>query len=94
MNPPESVPFAEIVSDAVAAVHVGSRGPDADRYLILFVQDHGIGIECRFHEREFGLFDKLNAGTEGTGIDLALARPTVEVHAVVFTLPGQSGSKG
>jgi signal transduction histidine kinase len=46
----------------------------------LFVRDNGIGIEPQHLERVFGLFDKLDPGTEGTGIGLALVRRIVEAH--------------
>jgi len=45
-----------------------------------FVRDNGIGIDPAHHERVFGLFDKLDPRTEGTGVGLALARRIVEVH--------------
>ena len=45
-----------------------------------FVSDHGRGIEARFHESIFGLFNKLDTRTEGTGIGLALVRRIVEFH--------------
>lgn len=45
-----------------------------------FVQDNGIGIDPRYHERVFGLFDKLDSKSDGTGVGLAVARRIVEVH--------------
>lgn len=47
---------------------------------IFFVRDNGIGIEPRFHQKVFDLFDKLNPGIEGTGIGLALVKRIVELH--------------
>ncbi len=47
---------------------------------VLFVRDNGIGIEPRYHERVFGLFDKLDPTTEGTGIGLALVKRIIETH--------------
>jgi len=47
---------------------------------VIFVRDTGIGIDPAHHERVFGLFDKLDPGTEGTGVGLALARRIVEVY--------------
>jgi signal transduction histidine kinase len=44
------------------------------------VRDNGVGIEPRYHERVFGLFDKLDAQSEGTGIGLALVKRIVDVH--------------
>jgi PAS domain S-box-containing protein len=46
-----------------------------------FVQDNGIGIEEKYHQIIFGLFNKLDAESEGTGIGLALVKRIIEVHA-------------
>ena len=47
---------------------------------IFFIRDNGKGIDPRYHETVFGLFNKLDASTEGTGIGLALVRRIIEVH--------------
>ena len=47
---------------------------------IFYVRDNGIGIDPRYHERVFGLFDQLDPKADGTGIGLALARRIIEVH--------------
>lgn len=47
---------------------------------IFFVQDNGIGIDEKYQEIIFGLFNKLDARSEGTGIGLALVRRIIEVH--------------
>jgi signal transduction histidine kinase len=47
---------------------------------IFFVSDNGFGIQPAYHEKVFGLFDKLDTQSEGTGIGLALAKRIVEVH--------------
>jgi signal transduction histidine kinase len=47
---------------------------------VFVVKDNGIGIEPAYRERVFGLFDKLDPHSEGTGVGLALARRIVEVH--------------
>ncbi len=61
-------------------VTVGQQGRDPEGKVILFVRDNGIGIDPKHHERVFGLFEKLDAGSEGTGIGLALVKRIVEVH--------------
>ena len=47
---------------------------------VVYVRDNGIGIEPGYHEKVFGLFDRLDPGVEGTGIGLALVRRIVETH--------------
>ena len=47
---------------------------------IFFVRDNGVGIDPAFHEKIFGLFDKLDPKTEGTGVGLALVKRIIEVH--------------
>lgn len=47
---------------------------------IFFVRDNGLGIEPQYYERIFGLFNKLDAKSEGTGIGLALVKKIIEVH--------------
>jgi PAS domain S-box-containing protein len=47
---------------------------------VFFVRDNGIGISPQFKDRIFGLFDKLNAQSEGTGIGLALVKRIIEYH--------------
>ena len=44
------------------------------------VKDNGIGVDPRYAERIFALFDKLNPRSEGSGIGLALVRRIVEFH--------------
>ena len=47
---------------------------------VIYVADNGIGIEERYHDKIFGLFDKLDRAGDGTGIGLALVKRIVEVH--------------
>jgi len=61
-------------------IKIGQQGEDAERrQLIFYVKDNGIGIAPEFHERIFGLFNKLDAQSDGTGIGLALVKRIIEV---------------
>ncbi len=48
--------------------------------VVWFVADNGIGIDPRYHDKVFGLFERLDGSTTGTGIGLALVKRIVEVH--------------
>jgi PAS domain S-box-containing protein len=60
-------------------IEIGQRG-EQDGKAVLFVKDNGIGIAPEYHERIFGLFNKLDARSEGTGVGLALVKRIVEFH--------------
>ena len=73
-------------------VEVGSRtGGDET---VLFVRDNGIGIEVSDHGKIFGLFDRLDPDVEGTGIGLALAERTVELHGGRIWVESQGRGHG
>ena len=46
----------------------------------MFVKDNGLGIDPRYHNRIFNLFEKLDPMGEGTGIGLALVKRIIELH--------------
>jgi PAS domain S-box-containing protein len=50
-----------------------------DRTLAFYIEDNGIGIDGRYHDKVFRVFERLNgAEYEGTGIGLAIARKAAE----------------
>ncbi len=72
-------------------IEVGQQGVDTDGKPILFVRDNGIGIEPQYHEIIFGLFNKLDAQTEGTGVGLALVKRIIEVHGCRIWVESEPG---
>jgi PAS domain S-box-containing protein len=140
MNPPEDVPFGDLVREAVEILHgrieasratvqtqpnlpavhgdrqrlvqvlqnlidnaakytgdqpapqieIGHRGEERDQ-LVFFVKDNGMGIAPEYHERIFGLFNKLDAKTEGTGVGLALVKRIIEVHGGRIWVESEAG---
>lgn len=76
---------------------------------VFHVGDNGIGIDPRYHEKIFGLFDQLNPDVEGSGLGLALVKRIVEMYQgkiwvesngqgagsrFRFTLPAAVGQQG
>ena len=60
-------------------IEIGQNG-DENGKPIFYVKDNGIGILPDYHTRIFGLFDKLDANSEGTGVGLALVKRIIEYH--------------
>jgi len=65
-------------AQAQPKVEVGWRQDGTER--VFYVRDNGRGIEPRFLERVFGLFEKLDPACDGTGVGLALVRRIIEAH--------------
>jgi PAS domain S-box-containing protein len=59
-------------------IHIGAHQTETE--IVCFVQDNGIGIEPKYLERIFNLFERLNPSVDGTGIGLALIKRIVEFH--------------
>lgn len=59
-------------------IEIGVRDTAPDT--VFFVKDNGIGIEPNYLDTVFGLFNKLDSHSEGTGIGLALVRRIIEFH--------------
>ncbi len=62
----------------------------------IYVRDNGIGIDARYHEKVFGLFERLATDQDGTGVGLALVKRIVEMHSgkiwVESAGPGQGST--
>ncbi len=68
---------------ALPTLHVGwVKESKKNGMFTFFVQDNGIGIEERYQERIFAIFEKLNPREdyEGTGAGLAICKRIVEEH--------------
>lgn len=59
-------------------IEIGMLNDDIEP--IYFVRDNGVGIAKEYQERIFGLFDKLDQHSDGTGIGLALVKRIIELH--------------
>jgi PAS domain S-box-containing protein len=74
-------------------IDVGSYLDENDE-IILYVSDNGKGIDPRYHHKIFGLFEKMDVETEGTGIGLALVKRIVEVHGGTIWFKSEGEGKG
>ncbi len=83
-------------------IEIGARREEPP---VFFVADNGVGIDPRYHDTVFGLFERLDGQAGGTGIGLALVQRIIEVHGgeiwvesegegsgstFCFTVPGAS----
>ncbi|MCC9607051.1 PAS domain S-box protein [Blastopirellula sp. JC732] len=50
------------------------------KYTTCWVRDNGPGVPEHFREKIFGLFEKLDPHSDGTGIGLAIAKRIIEFH--------------
>jgi two-component system, LuxR family, sensor kinase FixL len=73
-------------------IEVGFRRNDNE--IVFYVHDNGIGIAPSFHERVFGLFNKLDPTAEGTGIGLTLVKRIVEVHGGRIWIESEGNGTG
>jgi PAS domain S-box-containing protein len=71
-------------------IEIGQQG-EADGMPVLYVKDNGMGIQQEHHERIFGLFNKLDIKSDGTGIGLSIVKRIIEVHGGRIWVESEAG---
>jgi PAS domain S-box-containing protein len=76
----------------VPRIHVSAARNDGEKW-VFSVQDNGLGIESKYFDRIFGMFQRLHKREEfdGTGIGLAICKKIVERHGSSISVDSQLG---
>jgi signal transduction histidine kinase len=62
--------------------------------IVCRVEDNGIGIDPRYHDRIFNLFERLDTETDGTGIGLSLVQRIIEAHGGTVRVESAGAQQG
>lgn len=71
-------------------IEIGMNG-EIDGNSVFFIRDNGIGIDPKYHEQVFGLFNRLDPRVEGTGVGLALVKRIIEFHGGRIWVESEQG---
>ncbi len=72
----QAAPRVEVGVRAGTPAHAARPDPSP----VYFVSDNGSGINPRFHQKLFELFERLETDEEGSGVGLAVVKRIVELH--------------
>lgn len=70
--------FKFMGNQSAPQVEIGCK--ESSEGVLFFVRDNGIGIDPKDFEKIFGMFQKLNHRTSGTGLGLTIAKRIVEMY--------------
>jgi PAS domain S-box-containing protein len=67
---------------------------EAGEEVVFFVRDNGMGIDPRYRQKIFGLFEKLDGKSPGSGLGLALVKRIVELYDGHIWVESEGAGRG
>lgn len=92
--------FENILSNALKYAHNEEGGEleisavEDEDWWYIFCRDNGPGIPLEYHEKIFGLFYRLDASAEGTGVGLAVVKKIMKSHGGDIQVEPQAKGEG
>ncbi len=92
--------FENLIENALKYARLGERPSvtigveEKQGAIMIFVRDQGIGVDAGNLHRVFNRFERLGAGTEGTGMGLSLVKRLVERHGGKVWLESAGEGRG
>lgn len=65
-----------------------------ERSTVFYVCDNGIGVDTRYHDKIFGMFEKLDVKVPGSGLGLALVKRIVQLYRGEISITSQGVGHG
>ncbi len=87
-----------LIQNAIIHGHITDNTPEINVALTLTagnaticVSDNGPGIDEQYHDKIFGIFQRLSTNTSGTGVGLAIVRKIANAHGGDAWIENQNG---